>query len=165
MKQAEESIAKFRVITEASLAPENYVNKLHLLEAEKANVLGDRSKAISDYRASITLSRKFCFVHEEALAHERAGMFFLEINLNRASDFFTQSYQCYSTWGASTKMNHIASKYPNLCVTKKKCSSLPLHSSSVLECEGDSSVSEVTISCFSSDVMMTKHKRLRFSEM
>merc|ERR1712151_1205506 len=54
-------------------APENFLNKYHLLEAELAAVQKNETIALNHYRKAISLPNKNNFVHEEALACERAG--------------------------------------------------------------------------------------------
>ena len=56
-------------------APENYTNKVILLDAELAVVRNDMHKYKACFKDAITLSRKHGFIHEEALAYEREGLF------------------------------------------------------------------------------------------
>lgn len=80
-------------------APENYLNKYHLLEAELAAVQKNQTQALIHYEKAISLSNKNNFVHEEALACERAGIFHLEIESKEA----TANYY-----------NHLLQNYPFL---------------------------------------------------
>jgi len=77
--------------------------------------LADESGALAHYRKSISLSKKHCFLHEEALACERAGMYLLGLKSQKlAVQFLKQSYQCYEVWGAYAKLKNLKTKYPNI---------------------------------------------------
>ena len=60
----------------SKLIPENYQNKFYLVKAEIAVYKADETSAFKHYRKSISLSKQYCFLHEEALACERAGMYY-----------------------------------------------------------------------------------------
>jgi len=112
-KIAENSISQLKNMSET--APENYRNKLHLLEAEMAAAFADELNALAHYRKSISLSKEHCFLHEEALACERAGMYFLGLNSQAlAVQFLERSFECYEGWGAYAKLKHLKSKYPDI---------------------------------------------------
>lgn len=51
-------------------APENYSNKVILLEAELAVVRDERLKAKAYFKEAKPLSKKHSFIHEEAIACE-----------------------------------------------------------------------------------------------
>jgi len=105
IEKAKKSISKIRM--KSSHSP-NCLNKLSLLEAELAASNCDIERAEAHYIKAILLSRKFAFINEEALACERAGLFFLEMNsLEKACQYLIQSYNCYKKWGAVAKMEHL----------------------------------------------------------
>jgi len=106
----EESIAQMKVW--ASSAPWNYENKLQLMNAEYAFLHGDLVTAAQAYEVSIELAKKRSFVHEQALALERAGVFFLESGEHDVSiNYFMRSRDCYTQWGAHRKAAHIQEQY------------------------------------------------------
>ena len=100
---AEETIT---LLTKKSeIFPANYLNKVYLLRAERAVTLGNYSEVMELYNKAISLSKKYGFQHEEALAFERAGMFLLQRNdVDEAYQSLLQSYYSYEVWG---KLNHI----------------------------------------------------------
>ena len=79
----------------------NYSNKLLLIEAEMYNTQKDFEKASACYDASVEAARKHKFTHEEAMASELAGIFYLERGLNQKScEYFARSIKCFEQWGA-----------------------------------------------------------------
>lgn len=79
----------------------NFKNKLLLMLAEWHNTLKDYDNAALCYESSIKAAHKHKFIHEEALAYELAGIFFLERGLRPKSyQFFMSSIECYTKWGA-----------------------------------------------------------------
>ena len=72
-----------------------------LLEAEKMHTLGDYDSASSLYERSIRSAREHKFIHEEAIASELAGIFYLDRGLHEKSlHLFLHSIWGYKTWGA-----------------------------------------------------------------
>ena len=113
LETAKQNIQYFKTL--CNHAPENFLHKCHLLEAEFAAVHKNESEAIMHYREAISLSRKYNFIHEEALVCERAGMFYLELGLkDEALPLLLQSQCCYNSWGATAKVNHLKKNYPFL---------------------------------------------------
>jgi len=96
-------------------SPHNILNKLMLLEAELSAINGDEDLAIQSYEKAILLSKRYNFIHEEALACEKSGIYFLERNNERdASRRLVQSYQAYFHWGATAKLHHLRTSHPSL---------------------------------------------------
>ena len=76
----------------------------------------DKSEAANNYEQSILLSNAHSFPHEEAIANERAFLFFLrEKSTEKASKFLVQSCRCYDEWGAVAKKDQLSTKYSSLC--------------------------------------------------
>jgi PAS domain S-box-containing protein len=94
-------------------APMNFQNKLHLVEAERARVLGHGMEAMEHYDRSIQLAQQNAFIQEEALANERAGRFWLEkgkpefaqVHLRKAHDGFAR-------WQAWAKVKALEAEFP-----------------------------------------------------
>jgi hypothetical protein len=79
----------------------NFENKMLLLEAERSSIMGDFDQAESSYIRSVRSARDHKFVHEEAIASELAGIFFLDRGLHPKSYLFSMhSVECYKKWGA-----------------------------------------------------------------
>ena len=108
---ASKNIAKLKIMS--NNAPENYSNKVAILEAELAVVRGDRQKAKKIFTEAISLSRKYGFINEEALAFEREGLFLLETNsLDGAKLSLNSSYHCYEKWGAKALSTALVKNHP-----------------------------------------------------
>ena len=78
----------------AEHCPENFQHKYDLVAAENARVLGQNWQAQELYDQAIQGAKKYEFIHEEALAYERAAEFYLALreSRNRA----TLSQKCSS---------------------------------------------------------------------
>ena len=100
----------------ARSAPPNYLNKYHLVEAERMRVLEGQSDAIlSHYDQAIALARESEFIHEEALANELAARYLLNQGQNdAASSHLRSAMEKYEAWGAKRKVAHLKSRYPGL---------------------------------------------------
>ena len=96
----------------AMYAPENFLGKQLLLEAELAALRGDRQKAISSYRSSILHSRETNFMLEEALANERLANLYLDSGEDdTALSFLMAARDAYRKWGADAKVAHFEEEY------------------------------------------------------
>merc|ERR1712194_896376 len=79
----------------------NFSNKLYLLEAEFYFLREDDERALVCYHASIKASKEHRFIHEQGLAEEKLGTYFL--NQSRHDDaiiHFENAKKCYEVWGA-----------------------------------------------------------------
>ena len=107
----------------AETAPENCLNKVSLLEAELAAMQKKESHAKAFFQRAISLSKKHGFINEEAIACERAAMFYLDLELIQdATKLLLQSFDCYKVWGANSKMSHLIQRYPFLKAALKASS-------------------------------------------
>jgi len=92
-------------------SPWNFANKVYLLEAEHFVLKGNYELAREKYEASIKAAQSHRFVHEEGLAFERAGNFYLDRGRRAdAVSHFTQAKRCYELWGAQALVDCIAEK-------------------------------------------------------
>merc|ERR1712194_57666 len=66
MKNAQDNLLKLKHMSQH--APQNYANKIHLIEAEMNLVLGKKLEVFSYYQKAISLSKENDFPNEEALA-------------------------------------------------------------------------------------------------
>ena len=97
----------------ASYCPENFQHKYDLVEAEKARVLGDNWQAAELYDQAIQGAKKYEFIHEEALAYERAAEFYLELGRIEIGQLYLRNaHHCYSRWGAKAKVAQLEEEYP-----------------------------------------------------
>ncbi|MEG4304665.1 AAA family ATPase [Microcoleus sp. D3_18a_C4] len=93
--------------------PQNYQHKYDLVEAEKARVLGQYEKAALYYEQAVKGASENEYIHEEALANERAAEFYLARGRNKvAQSYLIDAYYGYIHWGATAKVKHLESEYP-----------------------------------------------------
>ena len=164
--KAGESISKLKRM--AQLAPDNFLNKIHLIEAEMQFALGDFSKTLKHYEEAISLSKKHGFVHEEALSHERTAIFLLNQNkVDDACEHLLQSYDQYEAWGATSKTKHLVHCYPFIAdkIKQFKCKQKhPVITDGQLEVNSLASVSLITSGSFCTfNSSYLQQKRVRFS--
>ncbi|HNC01140.1 MAG TPA: adenylate/guanylate cyclase domain-containing protein, partial [Leptospiraceae bacterium] len=93
-------------------APENFLHKYYLVEAELANLLGNEDKAKQLYDLAILHARKNEYINEEALAWELGGKYYSGKNEILAEMFLQKAYTCYMKWGAFAKTKNLETLYP-----------------------------------------------------
>ncbi|WP_228058319.1 AAA family ATPase [Nostoc sp. LEGE 12447] len=99
----------------AYYAPMNYLHKYHLVEAEKARVLGQWFEAEEFYEQAILGARDNEYLQEEALAYELAAKFYLFRGREKfAKTYMKEAYYCYERWGATAKVRDLETRYPQL---------------------------------------------------
>ena len=92
---------------------ENYQNKYDLVEAEKAKILGQTLQAQELYDRAIEGAEKYEFIHEEALAYERAAEFYFALGRHKIGQFYLRNaHHCYIRWGAKAKVKKLEEEYP-----------------------------------------------------
>ena len=83
-----------------------------LVNAEISRVLHQNDDALKNYDLAICLARENGYVNEEALANELTAKFWLKQDHQEfAGTFMQKAYTCYSTWGASRKIEHLLENY------------------------------------------------------
>ncbi|MEW6499146.1 MAG: serine/threonine protein kinase, partial [Cyanobacteriota bacterium] len=99
----------------AHYAPMNYLHKYHLLQAEKARVLGQLLEAEEFYEQAIQGARDNKYIQEEALAYELAAKFYLYRGREKfAQTYMKEAHYCYERWGAMAKVKDLETRYPQL---------------------------------------------------
>lgn len=94
----------------AKHAPQNYLHKYHLIEAEWAARHNENENARKAYDIAIILSRENNFLQEEAIALERASLFYSKINIPHLSHSLHQEMiRSYTQWGAVAKLRELGS--------------------------------------------------------
>ena len=97
----------------AAHCPENFQNKYDLVEAEKARILGKNWQAQELYDKAIQGAKKSEFIHEEAIAYERASEFYFTLGRDEFSKLYLRNaYHCYIRWGAKAKVKQLEEEYP-----------------------------------------------------
>ncbi|HPU89523.1 MAG TPA: AAA family ATPase [Spirochaetota bacterium] len=94
-------------------APQNHQHKLDLISAEIARIKGDYRTAEKLYDRAIAGAKENAYVHEEAIACERAANFYSERGLQyNAANYMKMAHARYTTWGAMAKVKQLEEKYP-----------------------------------------------------
>ncbi len=93
--------------------PSNFQHKYDLVEAEKARVLGKNWQAEEFYEKAIQGAKKYEFIHEEALAYERASEFYFSLGREEIGKLYLRNaHHCYLCWGAKAKVKQLEEEYP-----------------------------------------------------
>lgn len=96
-------------------APMNYQHKYDLIAAEIARVLGNNWEAMELYDQAIAGAKENKYIHEEGLANELAGRFYLSFHKEKiAQTYLIDAYYCYANWGAKAKIEYLEKTYPQL---------------------------------------------------
>lgn len=99
----------------AAYAPENNSHKFHLVEAEKARVLGNEKKAKHHYQLGLTYARENGIRQDEALAKFLTAKFWLEQNQEDVAAYYMEKARnTYYVYGAHAIATHIERKYHRL---------------------------------------------------
>ncbi len=93
-------------------APENILHRYHLVEAERARVLGKPGDAREHYDTAIALAQEYRFVNDEALANHLAGAFYLARGQTHHGTFYIQNaHYAYRRWGATVLVQRLEQQY------------------------------------------------------
>ncbi len=99
----------------AGLAPVNYLHQLDLVLAERARAENDNWLAVRRYGKAIQGARENRFVHDEALANELCGRFWLDHGDEQvAAVYLQEARRLYGQWGAIAKVSHLERNHPQL---------------------------------------------------
>jgi len=101
----------------ADNCPENYQHKYDLVAAEKSRVLGQQIPAMEHYDSAIRGAREQGFIHEEAIAYERAAEFYFSLGRDEIGQLYLKNaHHCYTRWGAKAKVKALEADYPQILV-------------------------------------------------
>ena len=99
----------------ATNCPENFENRAALVGAEIARIEGRALDAMDLYEHAIRSAQANGFVHNEALASELAGRFYLNRGLEKNGyAHLRDARACYALWGADGKVSQLDRLYPQL---------------------------------------------------
>jgi len=102
-------------------APMNYLHKYYLVEAEIAKVFDNASRAFEYYEKAINTAAKNEYIQEEAIASERAAIYYFSKGNERiALTYLEHAKYCYERWGAKAKVNHLIKTYGHIKYFNKK---------------------------------------------
>ncbi len=103
LRTAEEMLAKFEVW--ARIGPSNFAHKRDLIRAELLRARNERQPAAAAYEAAVISAAESGFIHDEALAHERAALFFQASHVAEKSRAHAQAavtqYEKWEAWAKS----------------------------------------------------------------
>jgi PAS domain S-box-containing protein len=101
--------------------PENFENRCALVGAEIARIEGRLLDAERLYEQAIESAHANGFIHNEALANELAGRFFLVRGLSRIGlAQLREARACYLQWGAEGKVRQLDRLYPQLAAPESR---------------------------------------------
>ncbi len=121
LKFASASIRKMKKW--ADHGPMNHAHKYWLMEAERARVMGEESRAMDCYERAMALAGRNGYLNEEALAYELGAKFHLARGRNGvAKGYLTEARYCYQRWGAHAKVKHLEEKYEGLLLPSASAS-------------------------------------------
>jgi PAS domain S-box-containing protein len=113
-------------------APMNFQHKYDLVEAELCRVTGKDYEGIKYFEKAITGAAKNGYIQEEALANERAALFYVSLDKEKiAKMYMTDAYYGYIKWGATAKYLDLEKKYPDLIIRSTNLHSTNLHSTNI----------------------------------
>ena len=99
----------------AENCPENFENRAALVSAEIARIQGRKLDAEHLYEQAIRSARQNGFVHNEGIANELAGRFYLDRDLEKNGyAHLHDARACYALWGADGKVRQLDRFYPRL---------------------------------------------------
>jgi predicted ATPase/GAF domain-containing protein len=111
LEQVEKNQESMKIWSQSCL--ENFQHKYDLVAAEKARILGQNWQAEEFYEKAIQGAKKYEFIHEEALAYERASEFYFTFGREEIGQLYLRNaYHCYIRWGAKAKVKQLESEYP-----------------------------------------------------
>ncbi len=94
-------------------APENFQHKHDLILGHKMLVLGKEEKGIQLIEEAIAGASKQDFIHEEGVAHEILGNFYLKKQAEKlGKKHIKASYNAFREWGAQAKLFQMEGNYP-----------------------------------------------------
>ncbi|MDB5857122.1 MAG: domain S-box protein, partial [Ramlibacter sp.] len=104
----------------AANCPENFSNRAALVGAEIARIEGRALDAMDLYEQAIRSARENGFIHNEALANELAGRFYLARGLEKnGSAHLRDARAGYALWGADGKTKQLDRLYPDLAASER----------------------------------------------
>jgi predicted ATPase/signal transduction histidine kinase len=99
----------------AENCPENFENRAALVGAEIARIEGRVLDSMRLYEQAIRSAHASGLVHNEALANEIAGRFYLARGIDSAGcTYLRNARNCYDRWGAQGKVKQLDERHPRL---------------------------------------------------
>ncbi|MBF0396587.1 MAG: response regulator, partial [Desulfobacterales bacterium] len=125
------SLKKLKVWSK--FCPENFQTRYLLVYAELHRISKNDMKAQDLYSQAIQSLEKSGFTLIEAISNELLGKFYRKKGNNKLfKTFITESYICYSKWGATVKIKNLFDEYPQVIQLISKSKSIDILSSNSL---------------------------------
>ena len=103
----------------AENCPDNFQAQHLLVDAERQRIVGDELAAMAGYDQAIKSANKYGLIQLVALANEIAARFWLKKDqLTFTQLYLTQAYRAYQQWGATAKVTHLETEYPQFLAHK-----------------------------------------------
>jgi PAS domain S-box-containing protein len=113
----------------AKNCPENFETRAALVNAEIARIEGRDLDAMHLYELAIRSAHANGFVHNEAIANELAGRFYLGRGLERNARAHLQDARaCFTLWGADGKVRQLDRCFPRLAAPEGRRSATTIGS-------------------------------------
>ncbi|MEA3440662.1 MAG: PAS domain S-box protein, partial [Chloroflexota bacterium] len=110
----------------ANVGPMNYQHQYDLVIAEECRTSDKHWEAVQLYEQAIRGSQENQFVHDQALANELFGRFWLEQGNDRIAEMYMREARAlYHQWGANAKVDHLEECYPQWFQTESISISKP----------------------------------------
>jgi GAF domain-containing protein len=108
-------------------APMNFLHKYHLVEAEKARVLGQFFEAEELYEQAIQGAKENEYLQEEALGYELAAKHYLAHGREKIAQLYMkEAHYCYERWGSTAKAKNLETHYPSFFPQSNTIDSIPI---------------------------------------
>ncbi len=99
--------------------PVTFENRAAIVGAEIARIEGRVLEAQDLYEKAVRSAHTHGFVHNEAIANERAGCFYAARGFEKiAATYLRDARDCYLRWGAEGKVRQLEQLYPHLRADK-----------------------------------------------
>lgn len=93
-------------------APENFLHKYHLIEAERYRIKKCASQALEYYRLAIEGAGKNKCLNDEAVANELLGRYWLKAREKKIAHLYlSEARSLFSRWGAKAKVRDFEKTY------------------------------------------------------
>ncbi|MCL6259022.1 AAA family ATPase [Aquiflexum sp. TKW24L] len=110
LKTVKKNIEKFKKYLVHN--EDNFIHRLEMMKAEYHWLLNDMDLVVKHFSNAIRYARKNKFIHDEAMAWERFGVFYQSQNQSEVAQFyFSNAYKAYSKWGAKAKLEQMKEMY------------------------------------------------------
>ena len=86
----------------------SWLNRIFLVKAERDAFEGSIDESIRKFNHSIALSKEFGFVHEQALAYERLGVLYSDLQYSeKPAECLRKARDLYEEWGCAIKVSRM----------------------------------------------------------